>query len=113
MYLILQINLMFLPYKSDKPENCELHGSRYSMSNCVFEAAFEVTRAHKGHLSKLYCLLFAGCSERMQMFPNIPPGEISRYITSYIHQVVPLNVTISRNTLQRCEEAGINAFHKW
>ena len=39
---MLQINLMFLPYQSDDPENCEKHGSRYSMSNCVFEAAFEV-----------------------------------------------------------------------
>ena len=34
---------MFLPYKSDDPESCEEHGSRYSMSNCVFEAAFEVS----------------------------------------------------------------------
>ena len=34
---------MFLPYQSDQPENCEKHGFRYSMSNCVFEAAFEVS----------------------------------------------------------------------
>ena len=34
---------MFLPYQSDQPDNCEKHGFRYSMSNCVFEAAFEVS----------------------------------------------------------------------
>ena len=44
VYYLMQINLMFLPYQSDDPENCEKHGSRYSMSNCVFEAAFEVSQ---------------------------------------------------------------------
>ena len=33
---------MFLPYKNNNPEYCDRHGYRYSMSNCVFEAAFEV-----------------------------------------------------------------------
>ena len=32
---------MFLPYKDYNPENCNMHGFRYSMSNCVFESAFE------------------------------------------------------------------------
>ena len=58
-YTCQEINLMFLPYKSDDPESCEQHGSRYSMSNCVFEAAFEVSRGQKltrGPMSKLRCL---------------------------------------------------------
>ena len=58
-YTCQEINLMFLPYKSDDPESCEQHGSRYSMSNCVFEAAFEVSRGQKltrGPMTKLRCL---------------------------------------------------------
>ena len=35
--------MMFLPYKNSNPTNCNNHGYRYSMSNCVFESAFEAT----------------------------------------------------------------------
>ena len=38
--------MMFLPYKFYNPENCDNHGYRYSMSNCVFESAFEATLDH-------------------------------------------------------------------
>lgn len=44
---------MFLPYKSDEPDNCEKHGFRYSMSNCVFEAAFEVSWMCGGSLTRI------------------------------------------------------------
>ena len=35
--------MMFIPYKNNNPDNCDNHGYRYSMSNCVFESAFEAT----------------------------------------------------------------------
>jgi len=35
--------MMFLPYKDNNPEFCNSHGYRYSMSNCVFQAALEVS----------------------------------------------------------------------
>ena len=35
--------MMFIPYKNNIPDNCVKHGYRYSMSNCVFESAFEAT----------------------------------------------------------------------
>ena len=35
--------MLFLPYEDYIPENCNKHGYRYSMSNCVFESAFEAT----------------------------------------------------------------------
>jgi len=38
-----EINMLFLPYQDNLPENCNKHGYRYSMSNCVFESAFEAT----------------------------------------------------------------------
>ena len=41
--------MMFLPYKYNNPTTCSFYGYRYSMSNCVFESAFEAT------LSKCEC----------------------------------------------------------
>ena len=53
-----------------------------------------------------------GCSEWMQMFPNFSPREISRYGSALLYVTTELHIIISRNTLQRSEEAGIHAFHK-
>ena len=35
--------MMFLPYKYNNPATCSFYGYRYSMSNCVFESAFEAS----------------------------------------------------------------------
>ena len=36
-----QANMMFLPYTFSDPSTCEERGFRFSMSNCMFESAFE------------------------------------------------------------------------
>ena len=58
----VQIKLMFLPYKYNNPENCIFYGSafRYSMSNCVFESAFEATLTKCGCYPLFHQELYAG-----------------------------------------------------
>ena len=41
--------MMFLPYKNYEPDYCTKYGYRYSMSNCVFESAFQAV------LNKCHC----------------------------------------------------------
>ena len=58
----VQIKMMFLPYKYNNPENCIFYGSafRYSMSNCVFESAFEATLTKCGCYPLFHQELYAG-----------------------------------------------------
>ena len=42
-YTCEEINMMFIPYQDYDPQYCDQVGFRYSMSNCVFESAFEAT----------------------------------------------------------------------
>ena len=42
-YACDEINMMFIPYNEYDPTYCNQVGYRYSMSNCVFESAFEAT----------------------------------------------------------------------